>query len=112
MLLRRGDIVLVNFDPAQQDEAAKSRPAIIVSNNIANLHAHVVTVIPLTTNLSRIYPHELLLPVHGSGLEAESKTQVHLIRHISRHRILKALGHLPEDLMQDLDVLLREHLSL
>lgn len=112
MVLRRGDIVLVNFDPAQQNEAAKTRPAVIVSNNIANHHAHVVTVIPLTTNLSRIYPHEMVLELYQTGLDADSKTQVHLLRHISKARILRVLGHVPEDLMAQLDALLREHLSL
>jgi mRNA interferase MazF len=112
VLLRRGDIVLVDFDPAQAAEAAKTRPAVIVSNNIANSHAHVITVIPLTTSLSRVYPHEMVLPVARTGLDNDSKTQVHLIRHVSKTRIRKTLGHVPEDLMQQLDGLLREHLSL
>lgn len=112
MLLRRGDIVLVDFDPAQADEAAKTRPAVIVSNNVANSNAHVVTVVPLTTNLERLYPHEIVLPVNRTELAADSKTQIHLIRHVSKNRLKKTIGYVPDDLMQKLDVLLREHLSL
>ena len=112
MLLRRGDIVLVDFDPAQADEAARTRPAVVVSNNLANVHAHVVTVIPLTTNLERVYPHEIVLPVNRTDLDADSKTQVHLIRHVSKNRLKKTVGYVPEDLLQKLDGLLREHLSL
>lgn len=110
--LRRGDIVLIDFDPARSFEAAAKRPAIIVSNNIANAVMHVVIVIPLTTNLSRVYPHETLLPVGRSGLEHDSKTQPHLLRHVSVSRVLRVFGQLPEDLMQEIDGKLREHLAL
>ena len=112
MLLRRDDIVLVDFDPAQTPEVAQTRPAVIVSNNIANLHANVVNGVPLTTRLGRVYPHENVLPVSRTGLDADSKTQVHLLRHVSKARIRKVLGHVPDDLMSQLDGLLREHLSL
>ena len=111
-MLRRGDIVLVDFDPAMPFEAAASRPAIIVSNNLANAHAYVVIVVPLTTNLKRIYPHEMVLEVNRTGLDEPSKTQVHLLRHVSKARIAKVLAHLPTDLMQQLDDLLREYLTL
>lgn len=110
--LRRGDLVLIDFDPARLFEAAAKRPAIIVSNNIANAVMHVVIVIPLTTQLSRVYPHETFLPVNRSGLEQDCKTQPHLLRHVSVSRVEKVLGHLPEDLMQDVDGKLREHLAL
>lgn len=112
MLIRRGDIVLVNFDPAMRHEAAAERPAVVLTNNIANAVAPVIVVVPLTTNLERVYPHELVLPVYRSGLEHESKAQVHLIRHVSKERVVKVLSHLPEDLMRELDGRLREHLAL
>lgn len=112
MLFRRGDITLVDFDPAQQFEAAAKRPAIIVSNNLSNSVMHVVVVLPLTTNLARVYPHETVLPIHRSGLEESCKTQPHLIRHINTGRIKRTLSHVPEDLMVEIDAKLREHLAL
>ncbi len=112
MIFRRGDIILADFDPSQKHEVAAQRPAVVVTNNIANNVAPVIVVIPLTTNLERLYPHELLLPVNRTGLEHESKAQVHLLRHISKLRVKKVLGHVSEDLMQQLDIRLREHLAL
>jgi mRNA interferase MazF len=112
ILLRRGDIVLVDFDPARSFEAALTRPALVVSNNAANAVMHVIIVIPLTSNVTRIYPHETYLPVERSGLDRDSKTQPHLLRHVSRSRIQRVLSHLPEDLMTDIDNKLCEHLSL
>jgi mRNA interferase MazF len=112
MLLRRGDIALVNFDPAEPFEAAKTRPAVIVSNNISNEHAHVVIVVPLTSNLTRVYPHEFVIPIERSNLDSDSKTQVHLLRHVGKKRIQKVIASLPSDLMEKLDDLLREQLAL
>jgi mRNA interferase MazF len=111
VLIRRGDIVLVDFDPAMH-EAAKQRPAVVVTNNIANDVAPVIVVVPLTTNLERLYPHEIVLPVNRTGLEHDGKAQVHLIRHVSARRVSDVLGHVPDDLMIDLDAQLREHLAL
>ncbi len=106
------EIALIDFDPARHFEAASKRPAIVVSNNIANSAMHVVTVVPLTTHLSRIYPHEMLLRVHLSGLDYDSKTQPHLLRHMSVSRIEHVLGHLSSDVMEEIDARLREHLAL
>ena len=94
--LRRGDIALIDFDPARSFEAASKRPAIIVSNNTANAVMHTAIVMPLTSNLSSIYPHKTLLDVHRSGLRKKSKTQPHLLRHISLSRLERVLSYLPE----------------
>jgi mRNA interferase MazF len=112
MFIRRGDVVLVDFDPAQNFEAASTRPAVVVSNNSANDHAHVVIVVPLTSDLARIYPHEMILPTHRVDIDRDSKTQVHLLRHVSKARIVSVIASLPEDLLLQLDDLLREHLAL
>ena len=112
MLLRRGDIVLADFAPARAGEANYTRPAIIVTNNGANALAPVVVVIPLTSNIDKVYPMQLFLPSEQTGLDRDSKAQVELIRHISLQRIKKVLGYLPEDLAKMLDGRIREHLAL
>lgn len=112
MLFLRGDIVLVDFDPGRRHEAAKQRPAVVVTNDMANASSPVVMVVPLTSNVARIYPHETLLPVNRCGLEFDSKAQVHLLRYVSTERILRTVGRVPDDLMLALDNRLREHLAL
>ncbi len=112
MLLRRGDIVLVDFAPARPAEAGYVRPAVIVTNNQANAFAPVVMVVPLTSNLEKVYPVQLFLPAERSGLDRDSKAQVELLRHVTLQRVQKTLGHLPADLMAQLDMRLREHLAL
>lgn len=112
MFLRRGDVVLVDFSPARVAEANYTRPAIVVTNNQANAFAPVVMVVPLTSDLTKIYPVQLFLPAERSGLDRDSKAQVELLRHVTLERIQKMLGQLPTDLMTQLDVRLREHLAL
>lgn len=112
MLLRRGDIVLADFTPARAGEANYIRPAIVVTNNDANALAPVVMVIPLTSNLAKIYPMQLFLPSEQTGLDRDGKAQVELIRHINLERIQKVLGYLPDALMHMLDERIREHLAL
>lgn len=112
MLLRRGDIVLTNFTPAGDAEANYIRPAVIVSNNHVNAFAPVVMVVPLTSNVAKLYPSDLFLPLHRTGLDRDSKAQVELMRHVNVNRIIKPLGLAPPDLMEQLDQRLREHLAL
>jgi mRNA interferase MazF len=115
--MRRGEIVSVNFDPAQGSEPNKTRPAVIVSNDSANATATrlgrgVVTVVPVTSNITRIYPFQLLLPAHLTGLPRDSKAQAEQIRSVSVDRVGGLLGQLPPALVTELDRALRVQLSL
>ena len=111
-LIRRGDIILTNFAPAREGEPNKIHPAIVVTNNIANANAPVLIVVPITSNLERIYPFDLFLPNNRTGLNLDSKAQVNLLRVVSLSRLIKTLGYTPQDLMEQLDQRIREHLAL
>ena len=115
--MRRGEIVSVSFDPVQGSEAAKARPAVVVSNDAANATATrlgrgVVTVVPVTSNIARIYPFQVLLPAHQTGLPRDSKAQAEQIRSVAIERVGGRLGELPAALVTELDRALRVHLSL
>jgi len=115
--MRRGDVVWVDFDPARGSEADKRRPAIIVSNDGANrtaqsLNRGVVTVVPVTSQTSRIYPFQVLLPPTSCGLARASKAQAEQIRSVAVQRIGTVVGRLPADLLAALDGAMRLHLGL
>lgn len=61
--MNRGDVYWVDFDPAIGSEIQKKRPAVIVSNNQNNLYMNRVQVLPITSNVSRVYPCETLAMV-------------------------------------------------
>jgi mRNA interferase MazF len=115
--MRRGEIVSVTFDPAHGSEAAKTRPAVVVSNDAANATATrlgrgVITVVPVTSNIARIYPFQVLLPADQTGLPRDSKAQAEQIRSVAVERVGARLGRLPAALITELDRALRIHLSL
>ncbi len=109
---RRGDIYLVDFEPALANQANKQRPAIIVTNNTANIKGSSVVVIPLSGNTQTVYPFQVLLPTNYTNLDQDSKAQTELIRSVSRERLLKRLGGVPEELMLDVDSSIGLHLGL
>lgn len=116
-MLRRGQIVLVSFDPVVGSEASKTRPAVIVSNNTANAAAvrsdrATVTVVPLTSNTARVHPFQVLLPAPATGLDQDSKAQAEQVRTIAVARIARPVGWVPAELMGALDEALRLHLAL
>ena len=113
----RGEIRLVDFGQALPGESAKQRPAVIVTNDGANstaarLGRGVVTVVPMTSNVSRVHPFQVLVPAHESGLERDSKVQAEQVRSLSVERVSRALGSVPAPLMLRIDEALRLHLSL
>ena len=115
--MRRGEIRSVDLDPARGSEASKRRPAVIVSNDAANMAAArlgrgVITVLPLTSNIERVYPFQVLLPAAGTGLDRDSKAQAEQIRSIAFERLGERLGVVPASIMLDLDEALRLHLGL
>lgn len=115
--MRRGDICAVDLEPAFGSEANKRRPAVIVSNDAANQTARrlgrgVVTVVPLTTNVERVYPFQVLLPSRSTGLAHDSKAQAEQVRSIAVERIGARVGVVPNDLMGRIDEALRLHLGL
>jgi mRNA interferase MazF len=115
--MRRGDIHSVDLDPARGSEANKRRPAVIVSNDAANTTAGrlgrgVITVVPVTSNVERVYPFQVLLPASRTGLDRDSKAQAEQIRSIAVERLGERLGVVPNAIMLDIDDALRLHLGL
>jgi mRNA interferase MazF len=115
--MRRGEVRLVDLEPVRGSEANKRRPAVLVSNDQANATADrlgrgVVTIVPVTSNVDRVFPFQALLPAALSGLRTDSKAQAEQIRSVAVERIGPVLGRLPPELMRDVDEALRLHLQL
>jgi mRNA interferase MazF len=113
----RGEVRVVDLDPARGAESDKRRPAVIVSNDAANTTAArlgrgVVTVVPITSNVERVYPFQVLLPAGSGGLSQDSKAQAEQVRSIDAERVGERLGQLSRSLMLALDNALRLHLAV
>jgi len=115
--MRRGEIRIVNLGKVVGVEAARIRPAVIVSNDGANTTAArlgrgVVTVVPITSNTERVYPFQVLLGASETGLNRDSKAQAEQVRSVAVERVGNLIGHTPLDLMAQLDDALRLHLDI
>lgn len=115
--MRRGEVRLTDLDPVRGNEASKRRPAIVVSNDGANVTAArlgrgVVTIVPVTSNVLRVFAFQVLLPAELTGLRVESKAQCEQVRAVSLQRLGPVLSQLPASIMGKLDEALRLHLQL
>ena len=113
----RGEICLVDFEPARGSEADKQRPAVVISNDGANATAArlgrgVITVVPVTSSVSRVYPFQVLLPAAECGLDRDSKAQAEQVRSVAVERVGRRIGQLSPRLSADLEDALRLHLGL
>jgi mRNA interferase MazF len=113
----RSEIRLIEFGEAMPGESAYRRPAVIVSNDGANstaarLGRGVITVVPVTSNVSTIYPFQVHLAAEVTGLDRDSKAQAEQIRSVSIGRVGDRLGSVSAPLMLELDEAIRLHLSL
>jgi mRNA interferase MazF len=110
--IRRGEVFLVNFDPTVGAEAKKTRPVLVVSNDINNAHSPIVSISPITSNVTKVYSFEVEIPPGVGGLKTRSKVMVNQTRAVDKIRLIKKLGHLPEQIMEDVNRALKLHYDL
>jgi len=110
--IKRQDVFLVNFDPTVGAEAKKTRPALVVSNNINNAHSPIVSISPITSNVTRVYSFEVEVSAGIGGLRARSKVMVNQTRAVDKVRLIKRLGNLPDKIMEEIDIALKLHFGL
>ncbi len=111
--MKRGEVYYADLNPTVGAEINKRRPVLIVSNDANNRAASTVTVLPITSNVARVYPFEVALSRDESGLPKDSKVQAQQIRTIAKQRITgRAVGRLNDAKMRAVEAALRLHLAL
>ena len=106
--MKRGEVWWVEFDPSIGSEIRKTRPAVIVSNDIANAHLARVVVVPLTSSVSKLYPGEALITLAGK----KSKAMADQIMASDKSRLKSRLGAVTAAEMEALDAAMMLHLGL
>jgi mRNA interferase MazF len=110
----RGQVVVVNLEPAVGTEIRKTRPCLVISNNVANEHSPQITVVPITPYDPRkaTFPICIEVPTGEGGLKGKSIVNASQIRTIDKRRLTRTLAPLSKETMNKVDVALRVHLNL
>jgi mRNA interferase MazF len=89
---KRGEVYLVSVDPALGAEIQKTRPAIVLQNDIGNRHSPVTIVAAITSNVQRQSPTGILVKAPEGGLTVDSVVLLNQIRTVDKRRLVKRLG--------------------
>jgi len=79
---------------------------------INNEYADTVTVVPITSNVTKVYPFEVFIPKGTANLTKDSKAKANQVRTIDKSRIIKEIGKLPDSLLKELEKAIKIHLDL
>ena len=109
----RGEIYWVNLDPIVGTEMAKTRPALIISNDVGNRYSARVIVAPVTSSgVKKAYPFEVLVPAGEGGLPQRSKIVLDQIRTVDKRRLGQRIGALSAARMLEVDTAIRLSLAV
>lgn len=109
---KRAEIWLVSLESVKGNEIGKTRPAMIISNNKNNEYASTITLIPITTSISKLYPFEVMISSIDSGLKQDSKIKCNQVRTVDKIRLIKRIGRAPQELMIKVEEAILIHLDI
>lgn len=109
---KRGEVYLINFDPTIGVEIKKTRPALIIQNDVGNMHSQATIVAAITSTVRDVFPYEVFLKEGEGGLQKNSIVLLNQIRTIDKQRLGKRIGILSSEAMEKIDTAIKISLGL
>ncbi len=111
--MERGSIYLVRLDPVEGSEQGRTRPCIVVSNDVNNRVSPTITILPISTKLPQApYPFLVALELGEGGLDRPSVAKANQIRTVDKRRCVRRLGAISRQRMTEVDKAIRVHLAM
>ena len=107
-MMKRGEVWWINFEPSIGGEIHKKRPAIVVSNDAANHYLNRVQVVPLTSNVDKLYPSEAYVTFRGK----KAKAMTDQIATVSKKRLINSAGSISKTEMEGIGMAITTQLDL
>lgn len=108
----KGEIYWANLSPTVGSEISKTRPVLIVSNNINNQFAATTSILPITSTTDKVYPFEVFLSKGEGNLSNDSKAKANQIRTIDKQRIGNRIGEISKAKLEEIEKAILTHLGI
>ncbi len=113
MTVKRGDIFYADLSPVVGSEQGGIRPVLIIQNDIGNRHSPTVIAAAITSRINKAkLPTHIELYAQKYGLMKDSVVLLEQVRTIDKKRLREKLGHLDEDVMNEVDEAITVSLGL
>lgn len=106
--MRRGEVWWVAFDPSVGGEIQKTRPAVIVSNDSANVSLNRLQVVTVSSQVDRVYAAEAIVTLNGQT----RKVMADQLTTVSKLRVGSKIGELSDADMAKVDRIIKFQLGL
>ena len=111
--IRRGEIFLANLEPTKGSEQGRTRPVLIIQNDIGNEYSTTTIIAPITsTVMKKEYPTNVLVKKEDSKLSRDSTILLNQIKAIDNSRLIKKIGSLDNFIMNKVDRAIKVSLAL
>ena len=107
--IKRGENYFVDLNPTLGSEIDKTRPCLIISNDLNNEFSSTVSIIPITSKINKVYPFEVLIK---NALKKESKLKADQIRTIDKRRLKNKIAELSQEEIKEMEKALLIHLGI
>jgi len=108
----KGEIYWADLNSTVGSEISKTRPVLVVSNDINNRYAATVSILPITSTTAKIYPFEVFLPKGEGNLSNDSKAKANQIRTIDKQRIGNEIGKISKPKLAEIEKAILIHLGI
>jgi mRNA interferase MazF len=113
MEIKKGDIILVNFEPVRGSEQKGTRPSLVIQNNFYNKYSPTTIVAPMTFKLfKKEYPTNVFVPKTDSRLKRDSTILLNQIKTIDKSRIKGKISALPEEIIRKVNQAIKASLEI